>query len=177
MMIRHGSFCSGCINGTLLHCHSCFLQGFGKSRVTVNGTGDIFGAGPQLNCQNAFGDHVRRPWTDDVHPQNPIGFLVGNDFHKPFGFAHTTSSAGAGERKSPGTIGNVAFFDLLFSEPHTCRFRPGVDDRRYGIIIYFAGLAGNAFSSRNPLSRGFVGQHRSRGKITDGVDAGDICAI
>ena len=34
--------------------HGCFLQGFGKGRMTVYGTGNVFGTGTELNGQNTF---------------------------------------------------------------------------------------------------------------------------
>ena len=149
------------IDRALLDCHGSFLKGFGKSRMTVDGAGDIFGTGAELNSQHAFGDHVRRPGSDDMHPKDPVGFFVGDDFDKPFGFTHTAGSAGAGERIGAGAKVDVTFFGLFFGESHRGHFGPGVDHRGNGIVVHFAGLAGDTFGCCDPFGGGFMGQHRT----------------
>ena len=43
--------------------------------MTVYGAGNVFGTGTELNGQYTFGDHVRSAGSDDVHPQETIGFF------------------------------------------------------------------------------------------------------
>ena len=94
----------GRIYRAFLNSHRSFLQCFGKCRVTVNGAGDILRAGTKLNSQHAFGDHVRRPRPDDVHPQDAVGLFVSDYFDKAFGFSHTARPSGAGEGIGAGAI-------------------------------------------------------------------------
>ena len=57
--------------------------------MSVNGPGNIFAAGAELDGQYAFGNHIRCPGADNVDAEYPIGLFMSDHFDQTLRFTQT----------------------------------------------------------------------------------------
>ena len=90
------------------HGRGGFHERLGEGRVAVNGAGDVFGAGAELERQHGLGDHLGRARADDVHAQDAVGPLVGDELDEALGLTQAAGAGGAGKRVGAGGVRDAA---------------------------------------------------------------------
>jgi len=143
---------------------------FGIGWMRVTGQGQIFGRSPEFHGNANLVDQLTRRRADNMRAQNPVGFLVYQDFHKPLaseiglgpGIAHEVELAGL--EITPG------LFQCLFRFAHAGHFGRGIDHAGNDAIVYMAMLARHLRGHGHAFVFGLMRQHRPVDGVADGID-------
>jgi hypothetical protein len=81
--------------------------------MSMAGARDIFGAGGKLHSQHSFGNEVGGARAKDVHAEDAIALLIGDDLGDALGLVERFGSTVSDERKLADFVGLAGFFDLL----------------------------------------------------------------
>src|SRR5262245_53299982 len=115
--------------------------------------------------------------TQNVYAENAMSFGVSNDLNHYFHVIAAKREAVSTTWESTDPHFNSLLLGLTFSETSPRQLRIGVNDTGNGFVVHVAGSPRNDFHASDSFVFGFVGQHRSRDDITDGINAFHIRAV
>lgn len=110
---RQASWSPGRRRGCALHLrrqprdiHCRLPQGLGTCRVRVAGQGNVFGAGAELHgFHAAFANDLADTGTHQMHPQDFVGVLVGQDLGEPLGLVVDLGATVGGKGEFADLVG------------------------------------------------------------------------
>ena len=104
---------------------------------------------------------------EHVHPEDLVRRRVGDHLDEPLGLTRREGAAGSGEGERPRPPRNARLVELGLGPAHPRDLGMGVDHPGHGTVVDPAPPARDALRDRNPVLRGAVGEHRSRGAVAD----------
>ena len=120
---------------------------------------------------SAISSPAMRP--DDVHAQDLVVVLRGDELHEARGGFHGARAAAGRERELADLVGAAAGLHLLFGLSDPGDFRVRVDHRRNRVVVHVAVTAGDQVADHHAFVLGLVREHRAAHAIAHGPDVFD----
>ena len=137
---------------------------------------DVRGVGAHFDCKRRFRDEVacRRP--NDAAPDDPLMFLVEQDFGDALIAAKRQRSPTRRPGKDTLAIFDAAGLGFDFGQADPGHLRIGVGNRRNNFRVEYAVPTGSHFGRDLRLMHRLMGEHRLANYVADGKNMRNIRA-
>ena len=156
-----------------LHVLVRLTEGFGETRVRVDGAHQFLNRVFQLDADDGFVNQIRRVGADDVDTKEFAVLLFGDDLDETIALVDRHGFAQVAEGEGAGFDGVAFVSGFLFGQADGGDFGFGVNAGGDGFVVDGRRVAADVLGGDDAFHRRDVGE-AAAGHIADGVDAGDV---
>ena len=134
---------------------------FGHRRMCMDGAEELFHRALQTNGERRFRDQLRRPWSDHVHAEDLVVFLVEHNLDEPFDLAGNARAAEDAELERSSLHVVATLPGLVFGQTDASNLRITICARRDLVVVDLRViLPGDALGEHDAFCRRQVRQLR-----------------
>ena len=111
----------------------------------VADAGNVFATGTVLHGQDGFVDQLPGHAADEMHAENFVRFLVGEDFDESVGVVVALGPTVGRQREFSDFVRGSGLLEVLLGFPHPSHFRMRVNHGRNAIVVNVNRAAGDAW--------------------------------